>query len=305
MPINSPQSNNDYSELLTQISKLTLTGTGGVGFRYIRSAEISLNPDTETTILGSASDCLREIYLVNQSDVPVELFWFDGINSVKIPKPLERIDSVYQDWSDGGLELRAKSTTEANLTIWVRSNKLINYQVGSEEMIPVKVILYAPTLRDYLEEDTDPGSFGTNLNRLFGSSQNLDGHKLFAIAQSTAGKELNFSISTTLTPPIVFQWIDPFELALQGLKVAADILNPESEDLPANFVGRVTSAGSWMSQIDSLATPLKILPNRCHYVGRFLATSPITGKLDTAIITQYQRNEANPFDGGTVTLGGF
>jgi hypothetical protein len=304
MPINSPKKD-DYSELLTAISQLTLTGSGGSGFRYARSTEISLPAGEETIILGSSTDSVREIYLINESDALISLWWNDGITVTPVPGGLMELGSVFQDWTDGGFELRAKSGNSANLKLSVRDTKPINYQVGLEEMTPVKIILYAPTNRDYLGGDLDPGNFGANLSRLFGSNDNIVGHKLFAVADSTPGKELNFTISTTLQTPIVFQWIDPFEIALQGFKIASDILNPEIEDMPSDFVGRITSESSWMSSITDVVTPIKIKPDRCHYVGRFLAISDITGMLDTAVITNYVPNPTNAFEGGTVTLGGF
>lgn len=304
MPINSPKKD-DYSDLLSAISGLTLTGGGGSGFRYAQSVEITLPANEQSVILGSASDVMREVYLINNSPEIVELFWSDGINVTAIPEGLKPNGGIFQDWSDGGLELRAKSSVEANLKILIRDTRPIKYQIGLEEMTPVKIILYAPTNRDYLGDDVDPQNFGANLSRLFGSNDNVIGYKLFAVADSTPGKELNFTVQTSLQTPIVFQWIDPFEIALQGFKIASDILNPEIEDLPSDFVGRITSESTWMSSISTTATPIKIKPDRCHYVGRFLATSPITGQLDTAVITNYSPNPINVFEGGTVTLGGF
>jgi|JFJP01.1.fsa_nt_gi hypothetical protein len=303
MPINSPKKD-DYSDLLLAISSLTLQGGGSSGLRYARSVEFTLPANEETIILGSSTDCVREINLINESPAEIQLFWNDGIAITAIPGTLKGANSSYEDWNDGGLELRAKSNASANIKLLVRSNKPINYQIGVEEMTPVKIILYAPTDRDYLGNDLDPGNFGANLSRLLGSSDNVIGHKLFAVADSTPGKELNFTIQTTLQTPIVFQWIDPFEIALQGFKIASDILNPEIENLPSDFVGRITSESSWMSSISSTATPIKIKPDRCHYVGRFMAISPITGKLDTAVITNYTPNPTI-FEGGIVTLGGF
>lgn len=303
MPINSYQKD-DYSQLLAEISKLSLTGGGETGFKYAKSAEISLPANEESIILGGASDVFREIYLVNNSTEIVSLFWNDGITVTPIPQELNP-GEVFQDWRDGGLELRAFSLNESLLKIWVRSNKPINYQVGLEEMIPVKILLYAPTNRDYLEGDSDPGNFGNNLNRLFQSSGGLTGYKLFVIAESTPGKKLNFTIQSSLTLPIAFQWFDPFELALQGFKIASDILNPESENLPIGFISRFTREGKWASSTSDLSLPIKLSPNRCEFMGRFIALNPATGQYDTVIITNYAPNSSNIYDGGTVTLGGF
>jgi len=305
MPINSPKKD-DYSQLLSEISKLTLTGSGGTGFRYAQSAAIALPPNEESIILGSSSNVLREIYLINNSsEAIVDLFWSDGISVTAIPESLNPNGGIFQDWSDGGLELRAKSSIEAQLKIWVRSVKPIDYQIGLEEMVPVKIVLYAPTNRDYLEGDSDPGNFGYNLNRLFGSNNGVVGHKLFAISQSTPGKEVSFTIDTTLQTPIAFQWLDPFELALQGFKIASDILNPENEELPSDFAGRLTRDAVWASSITDASQPIKLKPNRCEFMGRFVDNNPNTGYFDTAVITGYTPNTSNTFDGGTITLGGF
>ncbi len=309
MPINPfpQQQQNDYSELLESISKLSLTGSGVSGFRYAKSAEILLPASEESVILGSSNNITREVYLINNSENTVLLSWNDGISVTPIPKELEP-GGIFQDWSDGGLELRAFSLNESQLKIWIRSNKPIDYQVGLEEMVPVKVLLYAQTNRDYLQGDYDSysfDSFGNNLNKLFKSGENLSGYKLFTIAESSPGKELNFTIQSNLFFPIAFQWFDPFELALQGFKIASDILNPENEDLPIGFISRLTREGTWASSINSLTETIKLKPNRCEFMGRFIALNPNIGAYDTAIITSYTPNSTNIYDGGTVTLGGF
>lgn len=221
MPINSPKKD-DYSQLLSEISKLTLTGSGETGFRYAQSAAIALPPNEESIILGSSSNVLREIYLINNSsEAIVDLFWNDGISVTAIPESLNPNGGIFQDWSDGGLELRAKSTIEAQLKIWVRSAKPIDYQIGLEEMVPVKIVLYAPTNRDYLEGDSDLGNFGYNLNRLFGSNNGVVGHKLFAISQSTPGKKVIPKLSRLKLSEDPFY--DLWEFSEYGISFGSDL----------------------------------------------------------------------------------
>ncbi len=135
MPINSGYNNND-SQLLREISKLNLSGSS-VGFKYIKSANCALISNQESIILESALEGVREILLIkNTPEANIELFWTDGINKVKIPDPLNDENNRYFDNSDGGLILSAKSDRNANIDIYVRSQKIINYKVGNVIEIP-------------------------------------------------------------------------------------------------------------------------------------------------------------------------
>ncbi|HEY9863145.1 MAG TPA: hypothetical protein V6D21_03100 [Candidatus Obscuribacterales bacterium] len=177
MPINSPKKD-DYSQLLTEMSKLTLTGTGAssTGFRYVKSAEITLVPNQGSIILGSAFNIVRQVYLINNSDEPVQLFWNDGDNVAKIPEEIEP-GGLFQDWSDGGLELRAKSSGEANLKLLVRSNKTIDYQVG--------------IIENNTEEDDE-----MPINLLINNGLKMNGGQLFYADSFRDGNQYNFTFST-------------------------------------------------------------------------------------------------------------
>lgn len=178
MPINSPpNSNNDYSDLLKAISGLTLTGGGGTGFKYVKSAEITLPANEESIILGNASDVLREVYLINNSDINVALFWNDGITVTTIPEGLKPNGGIFQDWSDGGLELRAFSSNEAQLKILVRDTKPINYQVG--------------IVNNNNEEDDE-----MPINLLINKGLIINGGQLFYADSFRDGHEYNFIFST-------------------------------------------------------------------------------------------------------------
>lgn len=136
MPINSANSS-DNSQLLKEISKLNLSGSG-TGFRYIKHANCNLVADTETEILQKTQiPSLREVFLVSNTLLAnIEIFWDDGVNKVKIPDKLEGI-SNYINYDDGGLTLSVLSNTDANIDVYVRDKNLINYQVGNVVEVPV------------------------------------------------------------------------------------------------------------------------------------------------------------------------
>lgn len=134
MPINSGY-NND-SQLLREISKLNLSGSG-TGFKYVKSANCELIASQESIILESDSGGIREILLIkNTPEAIIELFWNDGVNKVKIPDTLTDENNRYIDNSDGGLILSVNSNINANIDVYVRSTKLINYKVGNLIEIP-------------------------------------------------------------------------------------------------------------------------------------------------------------------------
>jgi len=134
MPINSAN-NGDTSQLLREISKLNLSGTG-TGFKYVKHANCELVANKESLILDKAiKPCLREVIVTTNTESNIELYWDDGINKVKIPDKIDK-NCQYFDYRDGGLILSVLPDVNSSIDIFVRSTEMINYQVGNVVTIP-------------------------------------------------------------------------------------------------------------------------------------------------------------------------
>lgn len=135
MPINT--GDNDTSQLLEEISKLKLSGGSGAGFKYAKSAiNCQIPANIETKILDSSIDSSREILIINNTpESEINLFWDDGINKTQLPDKLNG-GTRYADYSDGGLKLLILSNITSSIDIYVRSTKIINYQVGNVIELP-------------------------------------------------------------------------------------------------------------------------------------------------------------------------
>lgn len=142
MPINT--GDNDASQLLEEISKLKIIGGSNTGFKYVKHVNCNISANQLTKIIDRTNDTiLREVLVINRTpDAPpnttIKLYWNDGQNNVILPDILDSNNTHYIDYSDGGLELLVESNANANIDIYVRSTKPINYQVGNIVEIPLE-----------------------------------------------------------------------------------------------------------------------------------------------------------------------
>jgi hypothetical protein len=145
------------------------------------------------------------------------------------------------------------------------------------------------------------------LQRLFNSNDGVTGWKALSFNSFTPGEDLTITveaIGTYYEAPIALQLIHPLHLVRILSDVMSDLINPESSDLPNNFMGRITASG-WVGEVNSYRGGLiTFRPNFNCCMGRFVAKKPGTSYNDTCIIKEYQPN-TDPLKGGKFLLEGF
>ncbi len=319
MPISNSNSSSLSEELInTLIEALSGGGFGGglgiPAYRFAKVAEIDLLAGQQTLILGETFEkSLREVTITNLSEHPVDLIW----RSQNITYPVATLHpgGTLQDNNDGGIRLEAVASQSAKIRVAVRSESEIVYAIGTEIMpyFPIEVSLHFPTGSNYPvigEFDlTEPASseYEANLQRLFNSDNAVTGWKALSFNCFTPGEELTITveaIGTYYEAPIALQLIHPLQLVRVLSDVMSDLINPESSNLPDNFMGRITQSG-WVGEVNNYAGgDITFRPNFNRCMGRFVAKKPGTPYNDTCIIKEYQPN-TDPLKGGKFILEGF
>jgi hypothetical protein len=291
------------------------TGLGGSAiatppYRYTEDRELTLEANARTLLVDSTDKPVnREIVIL--CDRQMSVFW--GDNS-------QLIETIYPNFPhvnhDGGMKLYGMSSAPTTVRILVRSDQPIEF--GDDELsIPLKVTLHFPTGLGYqepntsLDWDTESTTLLQNLNQLFNSDDNSDGWKMFDVVSFFPLRDYRFTVvvdnpNGNIDPngAIQLQLLHPLKVARVFAEVAADVINPEQQNLPSSFVGRLTAdsfAGSCSGSGGSLTTQF----NYSRHIGRFVAVSKVTTLYDTAIIKEYIPH-SDPTQPGTFVLtGGF
>lgn len=249
----------------------------------------------------------RELSIKNVGESPASVLWAETSELKRILEP----GDIYFDNSCGH-ELWVTSELGTSLEISIRQNKAINYSIGDELMIPVKVRLAIGTGTNYSKRnvadfDEDSYQYLINLNKLKNSDSGVTGFKIFDIFSFYPGKGIDFEITLPDDPDygnnygnIALQLFDPINVGESLFDIANDVVNLELNNMGGKFIGNLTRDALYKDVFDNKVT---IFPDFSRHVGRFVAININTGKFDTAIIHSYTPN-TDVFKGGTFTLTG-
>lgn len=256
-------------------------------------------------LLIPASKTLREINVY--ADKLINLFWGDQ----EIPF-LSISNQIFIDNSTATSLNVEPLEGETNVKILIRSVKPINYNLGGQLMIPVKVRLAVGTGDNYIDVnadsyDSDDYQYLINLQALKNSNSGVTGFKLFDIFSFFPGKPIEFSVSIDSTAAnnyqpnsIAVQIFDPLTVGEVMFAIANDVINLELNNLGNKFIGNLTRNAFYYQVIDN---KVNVSPDYSCHVGRFVAINNVSGMYDTAIIKSYSPN-SNEFIGGTFVLTG-
>lgn len=291
------------------------TGSGGSGiatppYRYTQERELILQPDTRTLLVEATPKPInRELVIL--CDRQIDVFWEENSQIV------ERIYPNFPHVNhDGGMQLYGISSVACTVKVITRQDKPFA-DVEEELMIPLNVSLHYSTGSNYPHPDTAndwndySGMMLTNLSRLMNSDDGFTGFKMFDINSFYPYKEYEFTIQIDPNGDgydpnfnIQMQCVHPLQVLRILAEVAGDVVNPEIDDLPGNFVGRLTK-DSFVGGCPGIGGKLKGKFDFSRHVGRFVAVSPTSESYDTAIIKEYIP-DSDPTKAGTFVLtGGF
>lgn len=282
----------------------TSSGTvfnNSITYPYIKEWEGKI---LERQVIIPESKVLREINIY--SDKAINLYWGDQTI------PFWSISNqVFIDSSTATSLSIEPLEGETNVKILVRSTKKINYELGGQLMIPIKVRLAIGTGANYVDVnansyDADSYQYLINLQKLKDSESGVTGWKLFDVVSFYPGKSIEFSVlidgmATNNYQPdtIAIQLFDPLAIGEVVFAIANDVVNLEVNNLGDKFVGNLTRDALYSKAVGDKIT---VSPDYSRHVGRFVAIRD--GYFyDTAIIKSYTPN-TNELLGGTFVLTG-
>lgn len=282
----------------------TSSGTvfnNSITYPYIKEWEGKI---LERQVIIPESKVLREINIY--SDKAINLYWGDQTI------PFWSISNqVFIDSSTSTSLSIEPLEGEANVKILVRSTKKINYELGGQLMIPIKVRLAIGTGANYVDVnansyDADSYQYLINLQKLKDSESGVTGFKLFDIFSFYPGKAIEFFVAidgaanNNYQPDtIAIQLFDPLAIGEVVFAIANDVVNLEVNNLGDKFVGNLTRDALYSKAVGDKIT---VSPDYSRHVGRFVAIRD--GYFyDTAIIKSYTPN-TNELLGGTFVLTG-
>ena len=282
----------------------TSSGTvfnNSITYPYIKEWEGKI---LERQVIIPESKVLREINIY--SDKAINLYWGDQTI------PFWSISNqVFIDSSSSTSLSIEPLEGETNVKILVRSTKKINYELGGQLMIPIKVRLAIGTGANYVDVnansyDADSYQYLINLQKLKDSESGVTGFKLFDIFSFYPGKAIEFFVAidgaaNNYQPEtIAVQIFDPLVMGEVMFAIANDVVNLEVGNLGDKFIGNLTRDASYSKAIDGKIT---VSPDYSRHIGRFVAKNTNTNSYDTAIIKSYTPNN-NELLGGIFTLSG-
>lgn len=282
----------------------TSSGTvfnNSITYPYIKEWEGKI---LERQVIIPESKVLREINIY--SDKAINLYWGDQTI------PFWSISNqVFIDSSTATSLSIEPLEGETNVKILVRSTKKINYELGGQLMIPIKVRLAIGTGANYVDVnansyDADSYQYLINLQKLKDSESGVTGFKLFDIFSFYPGKAIEFFVAidgaanNNYQPDtIAIQLFDPLAIGEVVFAIANDVVNLEVNNLGDKFVGNLTRDALYSKAVGDKIT---VSPDYSRHVGRFVAIRD--GYFyDTAIIKSYTPN-TNELLGGTFVLTG-
>lgn len=282
----------------------TSSGTvfnNSITYPYIKEWEGKI---LERQVIIPESKVLREINIY--SDKAINLYWGDQTI------PFWSISNqVFIDSSTSTSLSIEPLEGEANVKILVRSTKKINYELGGQLMIPIKVRLAIGTGANYVDVnansyDADSYQYLINLQKLKDSESGVTGFKLFDIFSFHPGKAIEFFVAidgaaNNYQPEtIAVQIFDPLVMGEVMFAIANDVVNLEVGNLGDKFIGNLTRDAFYSKVIDG---KINVSPDYSRHIGRFVAKNTNTNSYDTAIIKSYTPNN-NELLGGIFTLSG-
>lgn len=282
----------------------TSSGTvfnNSITYPYIKEWEGKI---LERQVIIPESKVLREINIY--SDKAINLYWGDQTI------PFWSISNqVFIDSSTATSLSIEPLEGETNVKILVRSTKKINYELGGQLMIPIKVRLAIGTGANYVDVnansyDADSYQYLINLQKLKDSESGVTGFKLFDIFSFYPGKAIEFFVAidgaaNNYQPEtIAVQIFDPLVMGEVMFAIANDVVNLEVGNLGDKFIGNLTRDASYSKAIDG---KINVSPDYSRHIGRFVAKNTNTNSYDTAIIKSYTPNN-NELLGGIFTLSG-
>lgn len=283
--------------------------SGLVGFPqlpYAQSATVELSNE-RVQVLPFVEKITRHILIRNTTENPLTLFI--GTQEIQMGKlsPGGHLWDVF----NSGLPIEAIGS--GTIEIFVRQDKLIDYQIGEIMAFPVEVGLRIGTGANFgfvtaAFQDAPSSIFDQNIQKYFNSNDGITGHKLAIIYAFTPGAAIDFTVQINgsrydQSKAIQFQWINEIMALRLALAVGSDVMNPES-NLLADGIGGLLTTGGYAGECPGTGGTLTLKPNFMNLRGRFVATNIDDGYYDTAIITNYIPN-SNPLLGGTFVLEGF
>jgi len=281
-----------------------LGNSSGGSLPFFLEGTIAVNNQVKKICPTIKNSISRELSIKNIGESPAYILWAENSQLKRI---LEQGD-IYFDNSCGH-ELWVASDLGTSLEISIRQNKAIDYSIGDELMIPIKVRLAIGTGTNYVERnvndfDADSYQYLINLNKLKNSDSGVTGFKIFDIFSFYPGQSVDFEVSV-LQPPskygnIAIQIFDPINIGESLFDIANDVVNLELTNMGNTFVGNLTRDALYKGVVDN---KINIFPDFSRHIGRFVAINNATGKYDTAIIHSYIPN-TDIYKGGSFMLTG-
>ncbi len=125
-------------------------GGGGAYYRHVKSGYFQLTAGEEIEIVPATPLLVRREITI-QADNPFSIRWAGSGLSLPVFD-----DGFYSDSSDGGVAVLANSPTTQILSIWVRQDTEIDYNIGSEieDDMPIPDL----SIRPFIPLDSNMGS---------------------------------------------------------------------------------------------------------------------------------------------------
>ncbi|MCT7955718.1 hypothetical protein [Laspinema palackyanum] len=177
----------------------------------------------------------------------------------------------------------------------IRSRDPINPEdIDDMPLAPLEIELLLPTGSNFPGYQYDPTMISPegleSVNTLFQSSDGVTGYKLFDFASFQLGQSYTFSVEVASGVIIpegnnIQVWLP--NVIGNGMRaifeVASDLLNPEIDGLPTDFVGRIKQNG-WVGNFPHTGSLFTLKPNLSRKIGAIYAKNPQTNYFECAII---------------------
>lgn len=303
---------------------IDLTGLSGLNtsYRYFKEGFYKLEPNKPLIIVPATPSKVNREIVVNylqdsnlNNTSNINLYW-----GSKNPHPKQiELDGGYIDTSDGGIALIADCSQTAIVEVTIRQDTEINYTIGNywgEDEMPVELII-----RPLIETGTlysmpnmlPVNSIGeANLRTLIDSNNGLtSGVKVWAIDQFQPGKVLDFTINfgngvIGNSRKIIIN-LTPTEILLKAFASleAAQTSELDEAAIPKDLIGWV-KLRSYYKEIDPInGSVFQLKPSHTRFILSFDCENPTTPGYTDTIISTYQKNLIDPYQGGTFTFLGF